>query len=144
MKFSKMWLCVLVGLAGLFLVVRHGQALPAARTDNKVFIYPNPGESIGDLQAKGIQKVKDYGSYWLVEATDSQVNELTKMYGSRAVKDTSLNRIHLNVVTFDPLSDEPSVPANLREEDTSGKRLRLVQFRGPLTPQWLRQLRSVG
>ena len=40
MKFSKMWLCVLVGLAGFILMGRHGQALPVASMNNKVFIYP--------------------------------------------------------------------------------------------------------
>ena len=144
MKFSKMWLCVLVGLAGLFLMVRHGQALPAARTDNKVFIYPNPGESTQQLQAKGIQKVKNYGSYWLVEATDSQVSLLTALYGPRAVKDTRLNRIQLNAVWFDTTDNEPAIPDNLRQKDVSGKRFRLVQFRGPVTREWLHQLAAAG
>ena len=41
MKLSKILLCVLVGLAGLILIGRHGQALPTTTTDNKVIIYPS-------------------------------------------------------------------------------------------------------
>src|SRR5882762_1432396 len=127
MKFSRMWLFALVGLAGLILMVHHGQAVTVATTDNKVpifqnadnkvIIYPTGDENIGQLQEKGIQKVKNYGSYWLVEATDAQVEQLTQLYGERAVKDSRLNRIQLNGTSIDTLSGEPTVPANLREEE---------------------------
>ncbi len=151
MKFSKMWLCVLVGLAGLFLMGRHGRGLPAAvannpvaTANNKVFIYPTVGEKIEQLQAKGIQKVKNYGSYWLVEASDAQVDQLTKLYGDRAVKENRLNRIQLSDTSFDTASGDPAIPASFREEEGPGKRLRVVQFRGPITPEWLRQIKSVS
>ena len=154
MKLSKIFLCALVGLAGLILMGRHGQALSVATTDNKVItypstenkviIYPTADEKIDQLKEKGIQKVKNYGSYWLVEATDAQVDQLTQLYGERAVKENRFNRIQLNDTTFDTLSGEPTVPANLRQEDGSGKRLRLVQFRGPVTPEWLQLLSSSG
>src|ERR1035438_4273498 len=115
----------------------HGQAVTVARTDNKVFIYPNTDnkviiyptadEKIDQLKEKGIQKVTNYGSYWLVEATDAQVNQLTQLYGERAVKENRFNRIQLRDTTFDTFSSEPIVPANLRQEDGPGRRLRLVQ-----------------
>src|ERR1039458_5092662 len=154
MKLSKIWLWALVGLAGLILMGHHGQALPVAtadnkvvvhpNADNKVIIYPTAGEKIDQLKEKGFQKIKNYGSYWLVEATDAQVSELTQMYRERAVKENRLNRIQLSDSSFDTTSGDPSVPASLREEEGPGKRLRLVQFRGPATPEWLQQLRSSG
>jgi len=154
MKLSKICLCALVGLAGLILMGRHGQAVPATTTDNKVIIhpnadnkviiYPNANEKIAQLNEKGIQKVKNYGSYWLVEATDAQVEQLTQIYGERAVKETRFNRIQLANMSFDTFSGEPFVPDGLREPDGNGKRLRLVQFRGPITPEWLGQMQSAA
>ncbi|HXI82565.1 MAG TPA: choice-of-anchor D domain-containing protein [Verrucomicrobiae bacterium] len=154
MKFSRMWLFALAGMAGLFLMARHGRAVTVATTDNKisiyqsadnkVIIYPTGDEKIDQLKEKGIQKVKNYGSYWLVEATDAQVEQLTQLYGDRAVKDSRFNRIQLNGTSIDTLSGEPTVPANLREEEGPGKHLRLVQFRGSVTPEWLQLLRSSG
>jgi len=106
MIFSRTRLSVLVGLTGLAFAVYRGQALPVTTTankvlispsaDNKVFIYPTADETIDQLKEKGIQKVSNYGSYWLVEATDAQVEQLTQLYGERAVKETRLNRIQLN------------------------------------------------
>src|ERR1017187_3874073 len=154
MKLSKMWLCALVGLAGLILMGHHGQARPVATTanevfispnaDNKVIIYPTGDEKIDQLKEKGIQKVKNYGSYWLVEATDAQVVQLTQMYGERAVKENRFNRIQLNGTSFDTTEGEPFVPADFRQEAGAGNRLRLVQFRGPVTPEWMQLLRSSG
>ena len=154
MKFSRTRLFALVGLAGAFLVGYHGQAVTVAKTDqtvsvapnanNKVIIYPTTNETIRQLKEKGIQKVTNYGSYWLVEATDAQVAELTQIYGERAVKENRLNRIQLNGTSFDTFSGEPTVPADLRQEEGTGKRLRLVQYRGPVTPEWMQLLRSSG
>jgi uncharacterized repeat protein (TIGR01451 family) len=154
MKLSKICLCALVGLAGLLFAMHHGQALPVATTgnnviispnaNNKVIIYPTADEKIEQLKEKGFQKVKNYGSYWLVEATDAQVSELTQMYRERAVKENRLNRIQLNDISFDTTEGEPFVPVDFRQEAGAGKRLRLVQFRGPVTPEWLQLLKSSG
>ena len=144
MKSCKTWLSVLVGLVCLILAGHHCQALPVAAADNKVVVYPTADEKIGQLNAKGFQKVTNYGSYWLVEATDAQVDQLTQLYGARAVKENRLNRIQLSGTSFDTTSGDPAVPANFREEEVPGKRLRLVQFRGPITPEWLSLIKSVS
>ncbi len=101
-------------------------------------------EKIDQLREKGFQKVSNYGSYWLVEATDAQVDQLTQLYGERAVKESQFDRIRLTGATIDTLFGEPTVPASLREQDGPGKRLRLVQFRGPIEPEWMRQIKSMS
>ena len=107
MKSCKTWLSVLVGLVCLILAGHHCQALPVAAADNKVVVYPTADEKIGQLNAKGFQKVTNYGSYWLVEATDAQVDQLTQLYGARAVKENRLNRIQLSGTSFDTTSGDP-------------------------------------
>jgi hypothetical protein len=114
------------------------------KPSNKVMVYPTATESIDQLQQSGFTRVRNYGSYWVVEATDAQVDELTKMYGARAVKDSRLNRIELGAVSFDTTVSQPTVPAGFQQVDGPGKRLRLVQFRGPVTPEWMQRLRSSG
>jgi uncharacterized repeat protein (TIGR01451 family) len=152
MKFSVIRWCVPVVLAGLILIGVHGHATPApspsnkvlSPSKNKVIIYPTVTEKIDQLAQKGITKVRSYGSYWLVEATDAQVDQLTQMYGARAVGANDLNRIRLTSLSFDTTAGDPVVPANLRQVDREGKYLRLVQLRGPVVPQWLHLIESSG
>jgi len=145
MKFSVCRWRVLVLLAGLGIMGVNCHAstlLPGG--NNKVIIYPLATDRAGQLTQQGITHVRNYGSYWLVQATDAQVKDLQSIYGARAVVENDLNRIHLASRTFDPIESEPAVPASLRQADASGKRLRLLQFCGPIRPQWLQELRSAG
>jgi hypothetical protein len=130
---------------GLILFGARGRATPASPpSDNKVIIYPVATETIDQLTQQGITRVRDYGSYWLVQATDAQTAELTRLYGARAVKANDLNRIRLKSLSFDTTEGDPVVPAKLRQEEPTGQRLRLIQFCGPVRPQWLRQVQSAG
>ena len=152
MKVSRVGACLLIGLAGLVLIGLYGHAQPVTTTsnkpalasNNKVIIYPAASERIDQLTERGFAKVKSYGSFWLVEATDAQVAELVHMYGARAVKANDLNRIRLRNLSFDTTEGDPTVPADLRQQELTGKNLRLIQFRGPVIPQWLQQIQSVG
>jgi hypothetical protein len=121
----------------------HAEArLPSG--NNKVIIYPAATETIEQLAQKGITNVRNYGSYWLVEATEAQTSELERIYGGRAMVDNDLNRIRLRTLSFDTTEGSPTVPADLRQTAPTGKRLRLIQFGGPVRPQWLQQIQSVG
>lgn len=145
MKFSVNKWCVLIVLAGLTLFGVHSRATPALRPSyNKVIIYPAATEKIEQLTQMGITDVRNYGSYWLVEATDAQVDELTRTFGARAVVENDLNHIRLAGLSFDATAGDPVVPANLRQVDGAGRNLRLVQFFGPVIPDWLHQLESGG
>jgi uncharacterized repeat protein (TIGR01451 family) len=145
MKFSVSKWCVLVVVAGLIIMGVRSHATPTLPPgNNKVMIYPAATETIDQIKQKGITNVRNYGSYWLVQATDAQVNELTRLYGARAVKANDLNRIRLESLSFDTTAGDPVVPANLRQMDSTEKYLRLVQLRGPIVPQWLGQIESSG
>jgi uncharacterized repeat protein (TIGR01451 family) len=123
----------------------HSRATPTlSPANNKVIVYPTSTEKIEQLAQRGITKVRNYGSYWLVQATDAQVDELAHLYGARAVKENDLNRIRLTSLSFDTTAGDPVVPANLRQENGAGKCLRLVQLRGPVVPEWLHRIESSG
>ena len=148
MKFSKMWLCVLVGLAGFLLLgVRVKAVSTSALPDslNKIIIYPSGNETINQLRQLGIADVEDFGSYWIAEATGKQVDAARHLYGSRLILANYLNRISLLRGSIDTTTgDQFEVPAKLREPETKGRRLRLIQFKGPIQPQWLADLNKLA
>ncbi len=117
----------------------------ASNGKSKIVIYPSANESISQMRELGISHAVNYGSYWLVEATDDQVASVKAKYGTRVMKADYMNRVELNVCEIDVTQGEPSdIPSSLRESVISGNRLRLVQFNGPVKPQWLKQLQGVG
>jgi hypothetical protein len=111
---------------------------------NKVMIEPGSGDSIAQLKQTGIARVDTYGSFWIVEATDAQTDALKKTFGDRVSKANYLNKIELQSMTLDTTEPEPVVPQALRQAASSGTRLRLVQFKGPIQPEWLDQVKAAG
>ncbi len=138
---SCAWWMLAVGL--VLPSATHG-ASSASKKTHKLIVYPEAGETVADLKARGFGKVDNYGSYWVVEADDTQQAELERTHGSRAVKADYLNRIELSAAKFDTTIGEPSVPPHLRQVVGPGKRLRLVQFKGPVLPEWLEQVKAAG
>ena len=141
LRYLALWI---LGVAALSVsTVVLGQLASSRRS--KIVIYPSANESISQIQELGITRVINYGSYWLVEATDDQVASVKAKYGKRVMKADYMNRIELNVCEIDATQGEPAgIPDTLHESAASGNRLRLVQFKGPVKPQWLKQLQSVG
>jgi hypothetical protein len=138
---SCAWWMLAVGL--VLPSATHG-ASSASKKTHKLIVYPEAGETVAELKARGISTVDNYGSYWVVEADDAQTAELEWTHGARAVKADHLNRIELSAAKFDTTVGEPPVPAHLRQVVGPGKRLRLVQFKGPVLPEWLEQLKAAG
>ena len=136
------WTLCLLGLVLPFGM--QGQLPEAPVKTNKIIVYPKKGESISQLKQRGIQKIDNYGSYWVVRATDAQAKEIDRTFGDRAVKANHLNYIELDAVRLDTTAGEPAIPSNLQEIDTGGERLRLIQFKGPVKPEWLEQVKAAG
>src|SRR5882724_11909629 len=134
----------LVGVIGLALGL-IAQAAPAnnAGANNKFIVYPDSSDSIDQLKRQGIEKVENYGSYWVVEVADKDLAKLKATFGSRAVRANNLNRIELRAASIDTTGNKPAVPAGMEQVENPGPRLRIVQFQGPIQPQWLAQLKSL-
>ena len=143
MKFSGWRLCALAGLAGLFLVGFDTHVLATATKKSKVIIYPSGDETVGQLQQQGITEVENYGSYWLAQADDRELADLRATYGDRIVTGDRLDRLELQTYTIHTSRGEALVPPDLQQTDTQGRRLRLIQFAGPVLPQWLEQVKKL-
>jgi hypothetical protein len=140
-RYLALWILGVSALSTSTVVL--GQLAGSRRS--KIVIYPSAHESISQMQQLGISHAINYGSYWLAEVTDDQLASVKARYGERVVKADSMNRIQLNVCEIDVNRGEPSnIPESLRESPPEGNRLRLVQFRGPVKPEWLKQLQTVG
>jgi len=134
-------------VVGLFLSQRapHAQPTTTPTTKSRVIIYPSGNQSIAELRDMGISNADNYGSYWVATVSDSQFEALKKAYGDRVTKANDLNRIFLSRMTIDTGVGEPSIPRQLREQtNDSSKRLRLVQFKGPIRPDWIGQMKAAG
>ena len=139
------WMFCLLGLAVVFGMARGTVSTtqannPATPNVSKIIIYPNAGETIAQLKQRGITEVDNYGSYWVAEATDQQILDVEKTYRGRVERASHLNRIELATTVVDTTQPEN----RLQQTDIRGKRLRLIQFKGPIQPKWLEQLRAVG
>jgi hypothetical protein len=122
----------------------QGQRPNPIVTTSKIIVYPNLGQSISDLKKLGVKQIDDYGSYWIAHATDQQAQQIYRTFGTQAVKADRLNYIELNALRLDTTAGEPAIPDDLRDVDTAGKHLRLIQFKGPVKPQWLEQVKATG
>ena len=145
MRFSGRRYWSLVSVIGLVL----GFIVPAALADNagannKVIVYPGPGDSIDQLKQQGIEKVDNYGSYWVAEVGDKNLAKLKATFGNRAVAANDLNHIELRGASIDTTGKQPAVPEGMEQVETPGRRLRIVQFKGPIQPEWLAKLKSVN
>jgi len=92
------------------------------------------------LVALGGKLIADYGGFQLVEADDSI---LTNLNGNRVEWSDDFDEIKLNAAS---LNTRAAGVLALRKSagNFSGKRLHLVQFAGPVKPEWLAALARHG
>ena len=90
------------------------------------------------LVARGGKLVADYGSFQIIES------ETVPAAGSaRAELEDDYNFIRLNAGVLDTRKPELQALRKLAPS-FSGKRLRLIQFAGPMKSEWLKSLQSSG
>jgi len=89
----------------------------------------------------GAELVADYGSFQVLELD----REARRVFAGRArVEDRDEeNRILLNAGAIDT-TDGATPAARVALRSFTGKRLHLVQFRGPVKPEWLDELNNTG
>ncbi|MDQ3505303.1 MAG: hypothetical protein M3446_06325, partial [Actinomycetota bacterium] len=103
-------------------------------------VYVDAGAA-ADLQAAGGTMIADYGAYalWRVPPSTAVGREGVTVAGD-------LDKIELRDTAINTADDvEPSVASDLRDAaGRNGKELRLVQFAGPIKPEWVDGLRKSG
>lgn len=131
------WVAVILATAASSLWCGELNAAQASKLMLKV---TDPNRLAG-LVADGGRLVQDYGSFQLVEVDAAA--EVGSLSDVRILKDA--RTIKLNARSIDTSSDEARAQAaNPSLASVSGKTLQLVQFVGPIKPEWAEQLRQTG
>ncbi len=94
-----------------------------------------------EVLAAGGRLLADYGSYQVLEIDPARVISLIKAGSAEALDEDDL--VLLNVRTIDTRSDEARAQRAPVEAFT-GRRLHLVQFIGPVKPEWYAALEATG
>ncbi len=128
----KNYICILTGLA-IFALCGSGLAAPhKLRVEDK--------GTAAALVAQGAKVVGDYGAFTVLEADDAL---LAGSDSNRVEIDDDWNLIRLNSQVMDTRA--PQTKARRKVTGTfAGKRLHLVQFAGPIKPEWLDALKQSG
>ncbi|MFY0522257.1 S8 family serine peptidase [Archangium gephyra] len=98
-------------------------------------------EKAAELEAQGATVLADYGSFKLLQVDDSTLKRLP------ALKDAELrdeyNHILLNAGVIDTMSEHAQSLRGMRKTAV-GKRFHIVQFAGPVQPEWYKALEATG
>ena len=96
--------------------------------------------TVAALMTQGAKVVGDYGAFTVLEADDAL---LTGSNSNRVEIDDDWNLIRLNAQVMDTRA--PQTKARRKVRGTfAGKQLHLVQFAGPIKPEWLEALKQSG
>jgi hypothetical protein len=96
------------------------------------------------MSSRSTRKAKKYGSYSLVEVTDSELSAMSASTLDRASLRDDLNLMMLRPGQIDTTAPEPQIAVDLRQRETGSRALHLVQLFGPPTPETLKALRATG
>lgn len=116
-------------------------ASPASAADEPEWVRIHQRAEHAALQARDIgDRLADYGSFQWGKLEQGQIERLRGQGLSVTVEENPFE-LTLGGRSFDPL--EEAVPAGARSADPEGD-FHLVQFRGPIRPDWVRTMRARG
>ena len=137
-RWSVFVVCLL--LAGLLPFSTTGSIAGAGT--HKVLVDNADGATQATLAQSGARLLVDYGSFGLWEVPDSRIQTLA---GRASVQQRDdFDDIYVRTGKITTPSGVPTAPSNLRQSKVSGKQLWMVQFVGPIKPDWLDNLRALG
>ena len=116
-------------------------AAEGAAAYSKKLSVSNP-EVSRKLAAMGAQLIADYGTYQLWAPSDAAASAMVAEPGATVVAGEDV--IELSAGAINTALVPPSPTKGLAAEDFSGKRLHLVQFAGPIKPEWHASLVKAG
>lgn len=127
-------------LLGL-LPLSSGGGLAGAGT-HKVLVDRTDGATLADLQRAGARLLVDYDAFSLWEVPEITAQAIAGR--DKVQQRDDFNDIHVRTGKITTPSSMPPVPANLRQGKASGLQLWMVQFVGPVKPEWLDSLKKLG
>jgi subtilisin-like proprotein convertase family protein len=130
-------LIILGVLAGWF--PAHSAASQAsAQSDSRMLVDTGDAQALAEVQATGAKKLADYSAFslWQLPASSKALSHRPSVM---PVDDT----IRFRGLAYKPGSPL-SIPAQLRQDTPGAEGLWIVQFPGPILPEWLESVQSAG
>ena len=115
--------------------------LTSALAQNTTKLRVTNPQRAQQLVARGAKVIADYGSFQLLEAPAALASEAAAQ--SDVADAGAMNIIHLNASPLDTTTPAVKAMRSARAPFT-GKRLHLVQFAGPIKPEWRDALEQRG
>ena len=98
-------------------------------------------QQAAELEKRGAKVLADYGSFKLMHLEESVLSTLPAEAGVELRDD--YNNILLNAGTIDTVSERAQSMRGIRKT-SAGKSMHLVQFSGPVRPEWYKALEETG
>lgn len=95
----------------------------------------------------GITVLQDYGSYQLVQVSDSVLGQLSANQRDQLVLADEMNYLLFDARPFDTQAETLAslqLPTDLMTTDPQGNSLHLIQFVGPIKAEWLTAVEQAG
>ncbi len=148
-KGIRSWSTRVLGLAGMVSMLACGSqesgSTPSAAEDAKTKAAPHKVQlstkQTQELVENGanLQVIADYGAYKLVQVDDKALATLPE---SAELRD-DYNEILLNAGKINTASAHGQSLRGMRMQ-AGGKRLHMVQFSGPIKPEWYKEMANTG
>ena len=137
---SAAWLVTILACDGSG-AVADGQTLAGYRADARVHKVQLGAEQAAELERRGAKVLGDYGAFKLLQVDDAALTALPAAPGAEVRDD--YDHLLLNAGTIDTASPHGQ---SLRGVvlPPSGSRFHLVQFVGPIQPEWYKALEATG
>ena len=133
--------------AGVFLAlfgfgVFPGTSSASAQSRNQTHkISVSDRNLVAALQSQGAQLIADYGSFVLLRGDDNVANSIKGNPNARMADENNL--VLLNAGTIDTSTRAAQSLRSLNNLG-AGKGMRLIQFAGPIRPEWYAALQATG
>jgi subtilisin-like proprotein convertase family protein len=125
---------------------KANETLAAEIGRSTVVIVPTSPEGNAALSFSGVRVVARYEAFTLVEATGKAVIKRLVAAGGEVRDD--MRRVRVGTLTFDPKVADQHVQAKtgqaMRIADKGGTGMVLVQYVGPLKPEWVAAVQATG
>lgn len=106
----------------------------------KTLVGAQDSQALTTLRAGGAEKLVDYGSFSLWALSPENQMQANALSPLPTIDDT----IYLRGIAIDPYQSQPTAQLQPGEPTSSGERLWLVQFIGPIHPTWPEALQAAG
>jgi len=124
------------------LVPAQTTAAPVPPDSTKILVQASDAETLAQLKRSGATQLADYGAFSLWRVPQTQ--QAAFVGRDSVTPATDFDTIYLRNGVLDTTKTPPPVAANARQTKVGGPQFWIVQFVGPIKPDWLDGLRADG